>query len=177
MREEEMSAKVAFDEYKKNKIITASGVELIIQFYDEIIKNIQLAREVLSKGDKLSFDEIKSKGKTISKAMNIVTGLADSLDMEKGGEIAVNLGKLYEFVNMRLLNANVNNDPVMLDDALRILHELREAWVGILKQGSEDKRKEVGDSDNREKLREQLQAKAVDEVKGPGTYNRLVIKT
>jgi len=170
-----MSAKVAFDEYKKNKVITASGVELIVQLYDEVIKNIQLAKVILSKVDKLAFDEIKTKSKSISKSINIITGLADSLDMEKGGEIAANLGKLYEFVNMRLLNANLNNDPVMLDEALRVLHELREAWVSILNQESNNKQKEG--SENREKLEEQLQATAEGGVKKIGIYNRLAIKT
>ena len=175
MREEKMTAKVAYDEYKKSKVVTASGVELIVQLYDELIKNIHLARSILSKGDTLTFDEIKEKGKVISKAMNIVTGLAEALDMEKGGDISINLGKLYEFANMRLLNANLNNDPVMLDEALRVLNELREAWVGVLKQGNEDKRKEAGE--NREKLREQFQSEAVDVAKKSVTYTRLAVKT
>jgi flagellar protein FliS len=175
MREEEMSAKVAFDEYKKNKVVTASGVELIVQLYDGIIKNIHLARSILTKGDTLTFDEIKEKGKVISKAMNIVTGLADSLDMEKGGDISINLSKLYEFINMRLLNANLNNDPAMLDEALRVLYELREAWEGILKQESEDRQKVVGETG--EKPEEKFQSEAVDVVKKSGTYNRLAIKT
>ena len=175
MGEERMGAKVAFDEYKKNKVITASGVELIVQLYDELIRNIQLAKAILSKGDKLTYDEIKTKGKAINKSVNIVTGLADSLDMEKGGEIAADLGKLYEFIDMRLLNANVNNDPVMLDEALRVLNELREAWVGILDQ--ENKGKQIEAGRNQEKPRGRLQAEAVGGVKTPGTYNRLVIKT
>ncbi len=170
-----MSAKGVYDEYRKNKIVTATGVELIIQFYDEMIKNIKLARAILIKGDTLTFDEIKEKGKFISKAMNIVTGLAEALDMEKGGEIAINLGKLYEFVNMRLLNANLNNDPVMLDEALKVLHELREAWEGILKQENEDRQKVAGG--NRGKPEEKFQPEAVGAVKKSGTYNRLAIKT
>ena len=107
--------------------------------------------------------------------MNIVTGLAEALDMEKGGEISINLSKLYEFVNMRLLNANLNNDPAMLDEALRVLHELREAWEGILKQESEDRQKVVGETG--EKPEEKFQSEAVDVVKKSGTYNRLAIKT
>jgi flagellar protein FliS len=172
---EKMSAKVAFDEYRKNKVITASGVELIVQLYDEVIKNIQLAKAILSKGDKLSLDEIKNKGKAIGKSINIVAGLADSLDMEKGGEIAANLGKLYEFVNMRLLNANLNNDPVMLDEALRVLNELREGWVGVLKQESGEKRKRIRES--KEKLEELFQTKAEGGVERAVVYNRLAIKT
>ena len=170
-----MSAKVAYDEYKKNKVVTASGVELIVQLYDELIKNIHLARSILIKGDTLTFDEIKEKGKVISKAMNIVTGLAEALDMEKGGDISINLGKLYEFVNMRLLNANLNNDPVMLDEALRVLHELREAWEGILKQENEDRQKVAGG--NKENPKEEFQPEAVAVVKKSGTYHRLAIKT
>jgi flagellar protein FliS len=132
-----MSAKVAYDEYKKNKVVTASGVELIVQLYDEVIKNIQRARMILKKSEKLTFDEIKEKTRSINKAVNIVTGLADALDMEKGGEISLHLSKLYEFVNMRLLSANLNGDPALLDESLRILCELREGWIGILKQGNE----------------------------------------
>ena len=170
-----MTAKVGFDKYKKNKVITASGVELIVQLYDEIIKNIHRARTILTKGDKLTFDEIKSKSKAISKSINIVTGLADALDMEKGGEISINLSKLYEFISMRLLNANLNNDPVMLDEALRVLHELREAWSGILEQECKDKHKASGSRE--EKPGEHVQPESVNCAKNYGTYNRLAIKT
>ncbi len=44
---------------------------------------------------------------------------------------------------MRLLNANLHNDPVMLDEAVRVLNELREAWVGILKQEDQDKQRKT----------------------------------
>ena len=170
-----MTAKVAYDEYKKNKVITASGVELIVQLYDETIKNIQIAKVLLSKGKKLSYEEIKEKSKAISKSLNIITGLAYALDMEKGGEIAINLGKLYEFVNMRLLNANVNNDPVMLDEALRVLNELREAWVGILKQGSSEKKEET--SELQVKVGEKLHVPPETTINKAGVYNRFAIKT
>ncbi len=169
-----MTAKVAYGEYKKNKVITASGVELIVQLYDEAIKNIQIASAVMRGNSKLTYEEIKRKSKAITKSLNIVTGLADSLDMDKGGEIAVNLGKLYEFVNMRLLNANVNNDPVMLDEALRILNELREAWVGILKQGSKEKREEAERSHEKGG---QVPVPAGGDVKRATVYNRFALKT
>lgn len=175
MKEEKMPAKIAFDEYKKNKVITASGVELIVQLYDEVVRNIQIAKVIISKSDKLSFDEIKRKNKSISKSMNIIAGLADSLDMEKGGEIAINLGKLYEFVNMRLLSANVNNDPVMLDDALRVLNELREAWVGILKQENQDKQREAGEKQKRVEVESHAIAAEIG-AKKAGVYNRLAVK-
>lgn len=170
-----MVAKGAFDKYKRNKIITATGVELIVQLYDECIKHIQIAKAILSKGKKLSLDEIKSKTRSISKSVNIVTGLADSLDMERGGAIAADLSKLYEFVNIRLLNANLNNDPAMLNDALRVLHELQAAWEGILKQESREKQKEADES--QEEQTERFPTHMERDVSKTGGYNRLAIKT
>jgi flagellar protein FliS len=166
-----MSAKVAYDEYKKNKVVTASGVELIVQLYDEVIKNAQHARAILKKSEKLTFDEIKEKTRSIKKAVNIVTGLADALDMEKGGEISLHLSKLYEFVNMRLLSANLNGDPVMLDESLRILCELREGWTGILKQES-DKSK----ADSRKGEKPHTDSPKAVSIKRYEMYNHLAIK-
>jgi flagellar protein FliS len=169
-----MGAKVAFDEYKRNKVITASGVELIIQLYDEVMNNIRLAKPILTKGDKLSFDEIKTKNKALNKAVNVVTALADSLDMEKGGEISDNLSKLYEFINLRLLNANLNNDPVMLDEATRVLHELREAWIGIVSQEDQDKQRNTGQHQNHREVESGVISER--EERALGGYYRLAIK-
>ena len=170
-----MSAKVAFDEYKRNKVVTASGVELIIQLYDEVMSNIRVAKPILAKGDKLSFDEVKAKSKSLNKAVNVITALADSLDMEKGGEISNNLSKLYEFINMRLLNANLNNDPLMLDEAVRVLNELREAWVGIVKQEDHDKQKRT--IEHQKNFDNGSAAMPESKEKAIGVYNHIGIKT
>jgi len=170
-----MGAKVAFDEYKRNKVITASGVELIIQLYDEIMNNIRLVKPILAKGDKLSFDDVKTKSKALNKAVNVVTALADSLDMEKGGDISTNLSKLYEFINMRLLNANLNNDPVMLDEAVRVLNELREAWVGILKQEDQGKQRKV--IEHQSHMGERAAVMAGSTQKPMDVHSHIAIKT
>jgi flagellar protein FliS len=170
-----MGAKVAFDEYKRNKVITASGVELIIQLYDEIMNNIRLVKPILAKGDKLSFDDVKTKSKALNKAVNVVTALADSLDMEKGGDISNNLSKLYEFINMRLLNANLHNDPVMLDEAVRVLNELREAWVGILKQEDQDKQRKV--TEHQKHMGNGAAVMAGSTQKPMDVHNHIAIKT
>ena len=170
-----MGAKVAFDEYKRNKVITSSGVELIIQLYDEVMNNIRLAKPILAKSDKLSFEEIKTKNKALNKAVNVVTALADSLDMEKGGEISDNLSKLYEFINLRLLNANLNNDPVMLDEATRVLHELREAWIGIVSQADQEKQSKTEQHQKHREAESGVIPKR--EERALGGYNRLAIKT
>ena len=51
--------------------------------------------------------------------------------MEAGGEIAANLSALYEFVIVRLTEANLHNDPVALKDALSLMMEIDSAWNAI----------------------------------------------
>ena len=53
--------------------------------------------------------KIAEKGQHISWAISIIGGLRDSLDMEKGGEISINLDSLYEYCCATLLEANLKN--------------------------------------------------------------------
>ncbi|MCL1073944.1 flagellar export chaperone FliS [Shewanella dokdonensis] len=74
---------------------------------------------------------LAAKGVYINKAIGIITGLKNSLNMEAGGEIAANLDRLYDFAIRRITEANVNNDPVALDDVTAIIREIKEAWDAI----------------------------------------------
>lgn len=75
---------------------------------------------------------IPEKGSAISKAIDIISnGLNASLDPEKGGELAVQLGALYEYMVARLLHANLKNDAGALDEVSHLLGELHSAWAEI----------------------------------------------
>ncbi|MDP1619631.1 MAG: flagellar export chaperone FliS, partial [bacterium] len=54
-----------------------------------------------------------------------------SLDKTAGGEIAVSLDALYEYMSNRLLMANLNNDPATLEEVSNLLSQLRDAWEAI----------------------------------------------
>jgi flagellar protein FliS len=76
--------------------------------------------------------EFVAKGASISKAMMIIDeGLKSSLDMKVGGELPKNLAALYDYMNQRLLHANLNNDPTVLDEVSGLLSELKGAWEAI----------------------------------------------
>jgi flagellar protein FliS len=75
---------------------------------------------------------IPLKGSSITHAIDIIlNGLRASLDQEKGGEIAANLSALYDYMARRLLRANLENDLAALDEVLRLLTEILEAWEAI----------------------------------------------
>jgi flagellar protein FliS len=55
--------------------------------------------------------------------------------LEAGGDIAVNLMALYEYIVNRLLYANLKGDEASLDEAASLLVELKGAWEALERQG------------------------------------------
>jgi flagellar protein FliS len=76
--------------------------------------------------------QIAAKGEAISKAIDIIgNGLKLSLDLEKGGEIAQRLDALYDYLIVRLLRANLDNDLPALEEVAGLLEEIHGAWREI----------------------------------------------
>ncbi len=73
-------------------------------------------------------NETAEKGRYISWAISIVSGLQSSLDMEGGGAISQNLDDLYDYVVRRLGQAGAENDPAILDEISSLLLEVKTAW-------------------------------------------------
>ena len=108
--------------YKDNSVSTQNKGRLIVLLYDGAIKFLKLAIKEMESGNQ------EAKGQYINRATDIITELNAILDMEQGGEIAANLRKLYTFMNGRLTQANIKQDPNMVRDVIKLLEELNEGW-------------------------------------------------
>ncbi|MFZ6814669.1 flagellar export chaperone FliS [Undibacterium sp. Rencai35W] len=107
-------------------VIAASPHKLIVMLFDGAIVSIGNAIQHLNAG------EIAAKGKSISKAISIIdNGLRASLDKKSGGDIAVSLDALYEYMNTRLILANLNNQAELLLEVQNLLKDLRSSWEAI----------------------------------------------
>lgn len=107
-------------------VSTADPHKLILMLYDGALLAISSANVAMGNAD------IPSKGKSISKAIEIISnGLDASLDPQAGGELAARLSALYEYMCDRLLFANLHNDSAALDEVAALLRQLREAWEAI----------------------------------------------
>lgn len=71
------------------------------------------------------------KGELISKAIAIIGGLRESLDLQQGGEIAANLDRLYEYMVARLVEANIGNDVALIDEVAELLRNVKSGWDAI----------------------------------------------
>jgi flagellar protein FliS len=107
-------------------VVAASPHKLIVMLFDG-------AMAAIASGlTNMRANNIGEKGKAISKAIMIIdSGLRASLDKNAGGEIAEGLDSLYEYMSARLLKANLENDPAILEEVQRLLGELRDAWNAI----------------------------------------------
>lgn len=109
-------------------VTAADPHKLIILLLDGALSAISIAKGAMLRR------EIASKGSAISKAIDIITnGLRASLDKERGGELALQLDALYEYMALRLLHANARNDAAALDEVSALLGEIHSAWAEIRK--------------------------------------------
>ena len=76
--------------------------------------------------------DVPAKCAAVGKALRIVDeGLRAAVDRNAGGELASRLLDLYDYMTMRLLQANLRNDAAALDEVARLLSDLRSAWAQI----------------------------------------------
>lgn len=122
----------ALNSYKETRIKTASQGSLILMLYDEAIKQIGNALELMGTEGKIQAKNIEKVNNAIVKVQEIVTELMASLDLNNGGEIAGNLLSIYSFFNQQLLEANIKKDSKPLLDVKAMMEELRQAWQQVI---------------------------------------------
>jgi len=118
----------AVNEYQSadnSSIIYADPHELILRLMNGALERIAQARGAIKYENKLH------KGEYISKAISIIGGLSACLDHSQEGSLADNLADLYQYMNITLTEANINDDGSKLDEVSRLLTEIKSAWVQI----------------------------------------------
>lgn len=99
---------------------------LVLMLFDGAVAAVSAARAHLLAG------QTARKGELIGKAVNIVmNGLLASLDKGHGGALADHLAELYEYIALKLVRSGAADDAAGLDEAIRLLSELRSAWEQI----------------------------------------------
>jgi flagellar protein FliS len=123
----------ALSSYKETRIKTAGQGQLILMLYDEAVKQLDRALELLelNANGKKEPGRIEQIGKAIMKTEEIITELTVSLDFEKGGEISKNLFALYTWFNRELLEVNITQNTERLVKVRDMMNDLRSAWHEI----------------------------------------------
>ncbi|MDN6870829.1 flagellar protein FliS [Pseudomonas citronellolis] len=124
-----MNAMAALRQYQnvgvQAQLHEASPHRLIQMLMEGGLSRIAQARGAMQRG------QMAEKGQLIGKAVAIVGGLRDGLNLEAGGDYAERLNALYIYMGRRLLEANRQNDEHMLDEVANLLRSIKEGWDGI----------------------------------------------
>ncbi len=117
-------------EYRQTQIQTATQEQLILMMYEHAIRACATAREALPEK---KYDIVSNN---IIKAQDIVTELMVSLKME-AGPISQNLYRLYDYMNRRLIEANMKKNAAILQEIEKMLGELLTTWEEVFKRNAQ----------------------------------------
>ena len=131
--------------YKKANVTTAGPQRLVVMCYEGAISNLKTAQEKYGAG------EYEAKAKAVQKVQDILALLVQSLDFEKGGEIARNLNSLYTYMLRRIIEGDLKRDMQAFDEVILMLQELVSAWreIGASSQGVPERGVEEGEPQTR----------------------------
>lgn len=113
-----MSASHYLQHYRRANVASADPVDILMLLLDEAVRCAESAG--------LEQDGVERR-RLLSKSLSIVTELSGSLEIDVGGEAALNMFRLYLFISARL-GESISGDESGLPEALRILRHVRETW-------------------------------------------------
>lgn len=116
-----------FNPYQHTQVTTASPEKILIMLYDGAISFSRTALDKLNQGD------IAGRGLYIGKALAIVAELMNTLNHEVGGEVSQRLEQLYVYLLDEFTRANLQGTAKPLEDAIKVLLILRDAWTEAIK--------------------------------------------
>ncbi len=113
----------AQDMYLESRVLSADNIELVQILYQGAFDAVERARRHLAEGD------IAARSRQISKASAILAELAVSLDHNAGGDLSRTLLELYDYMQRRLIEANLQQSEPILAEVSRLLATLLEGWM------------------------------------------------
>ena len=132
--------------YLEHQVLSASPEQLIDMLYDKACRDLQAAEEFFK--DPSIPNAIPEALKWTIHAQRVISELQRSLDMEKGGELARNLARIYEYMQFRLKNAVQSRSADGVPEVRELLADIHEAWrtsvLGASGSESKDKAKAAG---------------------------------
>ena len=102
----------------------ANPHRLIQLLMEGALESLSRAKGHLQRG------EISAKGDQLSRAISIIGGLREGLNPDVS-ELAVNLDSVYDYLQRRLIEANLHSDEAIVDEVTERLRTLKEAWDAI----------------------------------------------
>lgn len=109
----------------QTSITDADPHKLIQLLYNGALERINMAKA------RMQAKDYDGKARLLNKAIEIIGGLRSFLDFEQGGDLALRLESLYDYMERTLLEASARNDVARLDEVAGLLRSVKDGWDGI----------------------------------------------
>lgn len=117
--------KNAAERYQHNTVQTASPARIILMLYEGAIKFCNIGLDGIKEGD------IQKSNMNIQKAEKIIVQLRMDLDMKY--PVAKEFDQVYDYIYRRLVEANMQKDAEVLEEALGHIKTMRDTWIEVMK--------------------------------------------
>jgi flagellar secretion chaperone FliS len=111
--------------YREAEALTTDPVGLVVVLYDMLLTDLHQAVAALAEND------IERRAKAIRHSMLVLQQLQSTLDMERGGVVAVNLERFYNFIRAKLLEGQIKASPEILTQQITLVASIRDAWQQV----------------------------------------------
>jgi len=140
-----MYGKNAYQQYQNIQVTTVDKGRLLLMMYEGAIKFLKQSRAGLEADDIVKFCRF------LSKSQAIIAELMNTLDFEKGGQIARDLERLYDFMLFYLTEANLERSADKVTKVIGLVETVYSAYKEIIegekqKISDPEKEKAVGEA-------------------------------
>jgi flagellar protein FliS len=111
--------------YIETAILTASPEQRVVLLYEQAIRSLKQAIVYIEQKD------LEAKRRSLDNVLGVLQHLQTSLDMRQGGEIAIELRRIYQYISNKVLEASVQLRTGPLHEAVQLLSTLLESWRQI----------------------------------------------
>ena len=118
-----------YKSYVETQVATATPEKLLIMLYNGALQRCLAARRAMTEGNREAVHH------SLVKAQAIVTEMSASLDLERGGELAEGLERIYDYIYRTLVQANLSQDAHPVEECENLLQVLLESWQEALLNG------------------------------------------
>jgi len=118
-----------YQAYQNTQVQTSNQKQMIVMLFDGMDRFMSRAIRAIET------DDIESAHTNLHRTGQILLELMSTLREDKGGEIALNLKRLYLFCYERIVIANLKKDTRMIADVKEVMGNLAEGWKYIDRKG------------------------------------------
>lgn len=120
-----------YNEYLRNKVMTATPGELTLMLYEGAVKFGNISIKAIEDGD------METAHTNIIKVQNIIDEFRRTLDFKY--PVAQDFENVYRYLSQRLIEANIHKDKDIMEEVVKHLRSMRDNWKEVMKKAAAER--------------------------------------